>query len=239
MSAKNWLRIIVCNAAGILLFLSWYLPAGHGFWFAIDKTIFYFFNNLIASSNPFLYFVAFTNFRAFDSVAFIIMLLIFLYHFSRQDARGRRRMLCMGLTMLFSVILVKLADGRLDIDRLSASAYFESIHEPVNFVSKMTGWHVKDRSATSFPGDHGMMLLIFTSFMWRYFGKKSFLLSLLIFILFSLPRIMSGAHWFTDVAVGSLSIVLVVMSWVLLTPVSDRIIRWLEPKIPLSLFEQK
>lgn len=238
MSAKRFLQIIGCNLVGLLLFFSWYLPANHGFWFAIDKNIFYFFNHLVAESNAFLYFVAFINYRAFDTVAFIFMLFIFLYYFFRQDPAGKRKMFCMGIAMLLSVVLVKIADGRLDIDRLSASAYFESVHEPVNFVSQMTGWNVKDKSATSFPGDHGMMLLIFTSFMGRYFGKKAFLSSFLVFLIFSLPRIMSGAHWFTDVAVGSVSIVLVIMSWVLLTPFSDTIIRWLETKLPLSIFEK-
>lgn len=238
MSSKNFLQIIGCNLAGFLLFFSWYLPPDHGFWFFIDKNIFYFFNQLLAESNAFLYFVAFINFRAFDAVAFLFMLLIFLYFFVQQDATGKRKMSCMGIAMLISVVLIKITDGRLDIDRLSASVYFESLHEPVNFVSKMTGWNVKDRSGTSFPGDHGMMLLVFTSFMGRYFGKKAFLASLLVFFVFSLPRIMSGAHWFTDVAVGSVSIVLIIMSWILLTPFSDKIIQWLEPKIPLSIFKK-
>jgi len=42
-----------------------------------------------------------------------------------------------------------------------------------------------------------------------------------------LPRIMAGAHWFTDIAVGSLSISLVGLSWVLLTSVSDKCIDFL------------
>lgn len=33
-----------------------------------------------------------------------------------------------------------------------------------------------------------------------------------------------GAHWFTDIAVGSLSVVLVGISWILLTPLSDKVI---------------
>ncbi|MBQ8920159.1 MAG: phosphatase PAP2 family protein [Acidaminococcaceae bacterium] len=238
MSRKRLMQINFCNIAGIFLFLSWYLPKNHGFWFTIDKNIFFFFNKLIGESSTFLYLVAVTNFRAFDSVAFIFMLGIFLYYFIRQDAVGKRRMFCMGIAMLLSVILVKLADGWLNIKRASASLYFANLQEPVNFVSQMTGWHVKDHSSQSFPGDHGMMLLIFTSFMGRYFGKKAFLSGLLVFLVFSLPRIMSGAHWFTDIAVGSVSIVLVVMSWVLLTPFSDRIIHWLESKLPLSIFKK-
>lgn len=238
MSAKKILCIIGLNILGVALFLSWYLPVNHGFWFAIDKSIFYFFNNLVAESRAFLYLVAFTNFRAFEAVAFLIMAVIFFLYFRKKDAKGKRWMFAMGITMLLSIILVKLVDNRLGIDRLSASAYFDSLHGHVNFVSKMTGWHVKDRSATSFPGDHGMCLLIFTSFMGRYLGKKAFWSGLAVFLLFSLPRIMSGAHWFTDVAVGSLSIVLVVLSWVLLTPLSDKVIAWLEPKLPLKFFEK-
>lgn len=239
MHKNTIIKIVLCNLAGILLFLSWYLPANHGFWFTIDKNIFFFFNKLIGESDSFLYFVAFTNFRAFDSVAFIFMLLIYLYYFSRQDAAGKRKMCCMGIAMICSVILVKLADGCLNINRPSPTLYFESLNEPVNFVSKMTGWHVKDLSSISFPGDHGMMLLIFASFMARYFGRNAFLSSFSVFLVFSLPRMMSGAHWFTDIAVGSLSIILVVMSWILLTPLSDRIIQWLEAKLPLSFFEKR
>ena len=48
MSAKKFLSIIGLNILGAALFLSWYLPADHGFWFAIDKSVFYFFNSNFA-----------------------------------------------------------------------------------------------------------------------------------------------------------------------------------------------
>lgn len=35
---------------------------------------------------------------------------------------------------------------------------------------------------------------------------------------------MIGAHWLTDIAVGSLTAVLIGLPWVLMTPLSDRII---------------
>ena len=49
--------------------------------------------------------------------------------------------------------------------------------------------------------------------MLRYFGRGAFAVALLITLVFSLPRVMIGAHWFTDIAVGSLSVVLVGASW--------------------------
>jgi membrane-associated phospholipid phosphatase len=68
--------------------------------------------------------------------------------------------------------------------------------------------------------------------MLRYFGKKAFLIAVLIFLIFAFPRIIIGAHWFTDVFVGSLSIALVGLPWVLLTPLSDRLIDVLNRTLP-------
>jgi len=44
--------------------------------------------------------------------------------------------------------------------------------------------------------------------------------------------VMIGAHWFTDIAVGSLSVVLVGVSWCLMTPLSDKLINGLNLMLP-------
>lgn len=77
-----------------------------------------------------------------------------------------------------------------------------------------------------------MMLLIFASFMWRYFGRRAFTISLIIFVVFAFPRVMIGAHWFTDIAVGSLSAVLIGAPWVLMTSLSDKTIAWFDRSLP-------
>lgn len=77
-----------------------------------------------------------------------------------------------------------------------------------------------------------MMLMIFSCFMLRYFNRRAFAVALLITLVFSLPRMMIGAHWFTDIAVGSLSVVLVGASWCLMTPFSDRLIDRLNLMLP-------
>ena len=82
------------------------------------------------------------------------------------------------------------------------------------------------------PGDHGMMLLIFSAFMWRYFGKVAGLIALIIFVVFAFPRVMIGAHWFTDIIVGSMTVILIGLPWVLLTPLSDRLITFFDKSLP-------
>ncbi len=232
MTAKALVKIILLNILGIALFFSWYPPETQGFWFQLDKSVFYFFNNLLSENKAFMYLVAFVNLRAFDSVAFIFMLLIFYSYYRHCNAQGKRRMFCIGIAMLASAVIAKQCDMEIPVERPSPTVFFDN----VNLVSQLSGWPTKDRSGDSFPGDHGMMLLIFSAYMLKYFGRAAFGKCLAVFVVFSLPRIMGGAHWLTDVAVGSVSIVLVVLSWLLLTPASDKFIGWLEPKVPLKIF---
>lgn len=43
---------------------------------------------------------------------------------------------------------------------------------------------------------------------------------------------MIGAHWFTDIAVGSLTTVLIGLPWLLMTSFSDRVIRFFDNYLP-------
>ncbi|KJT24215.1 phosphatase PAP2 family protein, partial [Salmonella enterica] len=99
-------------------------------------------------------------------------------------------------------------------------------------VSELLHIPTKDASKDSFPGDHGMMLLIFSAFMLRYFGKTAGIIALIIFVVFAFPRVMIGAHWFTDIVVGSLTVILIGLPWWLMTPLSDRAIALFENYLP-------
>lgn len=228
MTRRNLPWILLCNVLGIALFLSWFLPDNHGFWQAPDSRIFYFFNQLLASSKSFLHLVAVTNNRAFDAASLLCMGLLYLSFFLKRDGHGKRRMLLLGVVILLSAVVLNQLGHLLPVSRPSPTKMLDN----VNLVSQMTGFHTKDGSSDSFPGDHGMMLLIFACYMWRYFSLRAFLIALAIFVIFILPRIMIGAHWFTDIAVGSLSIVLVGMSWWLLTPASERLLDLLDRSLP-------
>lgn len=45
---------------------------------------------------------------------------------------------------------------------------------------------------------------------------------------------MAGAHWASDILVGSVSLTLIATSWLLITPLSDAIIRKLEKTLPFK-----
>ncbi|HGM5559886.1 MAG: phosphatase PAP2 family protein [Serratia marcescens] len=228
MTRRNLPFILFFNLLGVALFLSWFLPANHGGWFTLDSAIFFFFNRHLATDPAFLHLVAITNNRAFDVISLLAMGLLYLYFYLKQDAAGRRRLVITGVVMLLTAVVLNQLGHLLPVKHPSPTLTFDNIYR----VSELTGIPTKDASSDSFPGDHGMMLIIFSCFMLRYFGRRAFAVALLITLLFSLPRVMIGAHWFTDIAVGSLSVVLVGASWVLMTPCSDWIVDRLNRLLP-------
>ncbi|ASV56202.1 membrane protein [Lelliottia jeotgali] len=209
--------------------MSWYLPVNHGFWFPIDSGIFHFFNEQLVKSQVILWLVAITNNRAFDGCSLLAMGCLMLSFWLKEDAAGRRRIIMIGLVMLLTAVVInQLAQGLMPVKRSSPSLFFPNVHR----VSELLHISTKDASKDSFPGDHGMMLLIFSSFMLRYFGKKAFVVALIIVVVFAFPRVMIGAHWLTDIVIGSLSAVLIGAPWCLMTPLSDRLIVLFDRYLP-------
>lgn len=179
-------------------------------------------------SDAFLWLVAITNNRAFDGFSLLAMGCLMLSFWLKEDKAGRRRILIIGLVMLlFAVVINQLATAIIPVKRSSPTLFFTDIYR----VSELLHIPTKDASKDSFPGDHGMMLLIFSAVMLRYFGRKAFAIALII-LWFCLPRVMIGAHWFTDIAVGSLSVALIALPWCLMTPLSDRIIALFDRYLP-------
>ncbi|MEL0553898.1 MULTISPECIES: phosphatase PAP2 family protein [Enterobacteriaceae] len=227
---KNRLPLILLlNAAGFALFLSWYLPANHGFWFPLDSAIFHFFNQSVGTNHAWAWLLAIINNRAFDGCSLLAMGCLMLSFWLKEQSAGRRRIVIIGLVMLLSAVIInQLAQHLMPVKRASPSLSFSGIVK----VSDVVSFPTKDASKDSFPGDHGMMLLIFAAFMWRYFGRRALAIALAIFVIFAFPRVMIGAHWFTDIAVGSLTALLIGAPWVLLTPLSDILVDWFDRTLP-------
>lgn len=133
-----------------------------------------------------------------------------------------------GVVMLITAVVLNQLGHLLPVQHASPTYYFSDI----NRVGELTGWPTKDASRDCFPGDHGMMLMIYAAFILRYFPRRSFFIALAIVVVFATPRVMIGAHWFTDIAVGSLSVVLVALSWWLISPASDAMINFLHRSLP-------
>ena len=82
-------------------------------------------------------------------------------------------------------------------------------------------------------------MLIF--FFWHYGGRRYGLPFVVLTVVFSLPRIVVGAHWLTDDLVGSGFFALLGIGLLFATPLKDTMLAILEPIVRLFLgrFEGK
>ncbi len=124
---------------------------------------------------------------------------------AERNALCRRRIVIIGLVMLLTaVVLNQLGQALIPVKRASPTLTFTNI----NRVSELLSVPTKDASRDSFPGDHGMMLLIFRHSC-GVISAKLQALSPLLFCGFAFPRVMIGAHRFTDIIVGSMTVILI------------------------------
>ncbi|MGY3869049.1 hypothetical protein ACW5W4_05825 [Aeromonas crassostreae] len=219
--------LYVAPLLGALVALSWWLLPGHGLWARWDMGIFRGFNVLLAEPGPWRLFMAITNHRLFDLVSLSCMVGMLLTLFLRSDGQGRARWVAMGLLMVVTALLLNRIGHLIPLERPSPTLSMPGALRLTTLIDFPT----KDASSDSFPGDHGLMLMIFATFMLRFAPRWMGWAACAMVVLFTLPRIMVGAHWFTDIYMGSLSISLIMLPWLLLTPLCERVLAWLTPQV--------
>lgn len=224
------LTLLTLLGAGLLL--SYAGGGPDSLWFGLDEAVFFFFNTRLVSGSTFLTLTAYANLRLFDLVSFAAMAALYTWYFIRADNAEKRRMLAVGVLMLLTAVSIKQAGRLLPWEHASPTLFFDG----VNRLRDLAPIGAKDADGNSFPGDHGMMLMIFAAFLGRYKGWIAFLAASALVVFFSLPRIAGGAHWFGDIYAGSLGIACITLGWLLLTPASDRAVEAICRLLPARLF---
>lgn len=218
-------RILLLNLLGLLLLFSWWqttLPI----WPPLNHGIFFGFNHTFTAAHPvWVTFIAALNTRIYDVVSFLLMLAV-LFFSMLGDKRPDRQWywFSVGFTMLLTAGIIALFDNNISYHHNSPSLYFSHLGEHVNFLSHMVDFSTKDSAGDSFPGDHGMMLMVFASYVLKFSRAPFKTIAVLMVPIFSMPRIIAGAHWFEDVYMGSLSIALIILPWVLMTPLAEKVV---------------
>lgn len=221
-------KLILWNVVAVVVLASWYWLPGHGFWFQIDRAVFYFFNNKLGESQAWVNMIAVANNRAFDAVALLVMGLVYYSYYRKADAEQKRRLLIIGLLMLLTAVGLNQLGRAIPVERPSPTLTFDNIHR----LTELAGFKTKDASGDSFPGDHGLMLMLFTGFVWRYLSWRAGLWGCLFVVVFSAPRVMGGAHWWTDIYVGAFAVAAFGLAWLLQTGLMDAVISWLNHRLP-------
>lgn len=204
MTATHWRGFIVCQLLGLGLLASWLFPATRSLWDAVDKSVFYALNGTLNPA-PSLWgeFWALLSFRPMDVVP-LFALLPFLLIPNLVIPRSQRATACIQLAIILFVMLVVRWIVNEITDELNWRGYSPSrTLQPAYLLSGLYPYlHPKDSSNSSFPGDHAGVLMIVSSFLLLHrFNRWSFVIAAIL-LLFLMPRMIAGAHWFTDVVVG-------------------------------------
>ena len=220
------------------LIWSWLSPSIRPLWDHIDRNTFHFLNSWIKHNPIWQNFWAFAGHPIMDWIHDLFMLLFFYFHIRFAKTLKRRKV----AEFLFSFLLIALV---IWIIQSTSFFYFyrksPTLVESTAFrLSHVIDWtHVKDVSKKSFPSDHAITALLFVSLVFNFMDAKKRGLAVIYSIFFCLPRLVAGAHWLTDVLIGSGSIVLLVISLTLGTPFASWIVNALEKGIQKMLFQFK
>ena len=207
-----------------LFWFSWQWEPTREWWDNLDKLVFFTLNGWIADSTNAQVFWGLANNRLADSVPGLLLIGLFLiYAFSHQRAFLVERAALFLFMILYIPIVMLLFKKSilLDFDRQSPSL----ILEPVYRLSELAAWtKPKDASGNSFPGDHSTVMVFWTGFLIYFAGWRIGMASFIVALLFVLPRMVSGAHWATDVIVGAGTIAFLGLSFGLGSPLVGKII---------------
>ncbi|MGO4999749.1 phosphatase PAP2 family protein [Oceanisphaera sp. W20_SRM_FM3] len=209
---KGWLAL---QLLALALFFTWYF----GYWQSLDEGIFWWFNNRLVTVPGFAHMVAVVNQRWIDGAVALLMAGFVFTHAWQLKGRDRAKMGCLLLLMAGCFSLQAAAGKALSIERASPTVVYEQAERVSLLVPEIKA---KDASGASFPSDHGIGFATFLLFAcYRFPRRYLYVVAPLVFLL-AMPRVMSGAHWFTDFICGSVPLALITGAWLFHTPLAER-----------------
>ena len=194
---------VIGSVAGIALLVSWFVEPSRSIWLALDDRFFWATNDTLVWSRWWQVLWAAANFRAADLVAASFMVGLYALYVFRRGKDEFIRWFANGLmlTGLF-VVAKRFADALSVVHRRSPTLVYDDAHR----LTELVPWiSAKDAAVDSFPGDHCMVLLLCAGVISFYLPRAWAAGAWVIAVLFTVPRMMSGAHWLTDV-IGSLTL---------------------------------
>lgn len=214
---------ILCHLGAILIYGSWFYAPTRALWDSVDSELFFTLNGSLSLSEGWHLFWAHANTKVADIAVGIMMILLFLiFCFSGKKYLRVERLTAFGI--MAGMILLSQDGGLVDLYKSVIEVVRSSPSVTLEPAIRLSELHpdikLKDHSLGSFPGDHGIVVLIWLSCFWFFGGWRWGLPAIFIAFLVILPRMVAGAHWLTDNLVGSATLVLLMDAWILCTPVT-------------------
>ena len=223
----------------ISLLLSLYCNPTALWWKKIDYAVFRSLNNYVAGHPIQQIFWAAFSIKITDIVGALFLLgftLLYVFEAPVHEQKKRiQELLFMLLWFEIAMILCKqLLTPFLIQHGFSRHSPTETLPNVFRLSSVLPWLKVKDGSLFSFPADHGSIVIQWCVLLWYFGSWKRGLFALIFSSIFLLPRLISGAHWLSDLCVGSVSWVLLLISLALFSPLyeySMRLVRCIVPQL--------
>jgi len=198
---------------------SWLFPITRSWWDTADYATFAFLNGTLRNRETWQLILTLASLNTAKIVIGFFMSIFYLHYlfYGKNNSTLQRFVELCTLTIIAAVgiILIKIfIHTGIDYHRRSPSL---TINEAFRLSHVFPGYHIRDASANSFPGDNAIVLFSWTGILW-FLGKKAYGIPATMFaLIFTLPRLISGAHWLSDVIIGGGAISLITLAFTLHT----------------------
>lgn len=229
----NYKFLLFTHLLVIFMVVSLFYTLSQTPFLSMDKKCFQLLNSWVKESSFWQTFWAMANHRMADWLEDVCFVVFFFFVIKSSPKGERLRktaecifclLLCVASILLANELIFRVL---LNVHRKSPTLLIDTF---TNLSTKVTWLKVKFKSPKSFPADHATTALLFVA-SFLYLARKNIRLTLLaVFygIFLCLPRLIAGAHWVSDVIVGSGSITIIFFSWAFCTPIASTCIQKIE-----------
>lgn len=220
----NWPGLMICHVLTLMILLSWLWAPSRQWLDALDMQVFHLLNAPLATSTLWAKIWAVGNMRLTDLAAGCIMLGFIIKGGWIFTGTQVRRALYAFLPVLALLLLIRVGPFAELVKLMHwqhsgpSLVVTGAVRLGELFPAWDAVWHIKDSSVRSFPGDHASVLLLWVLFLWPYATGRQRLLISGLSVLFLLPRLVSGAHWSSDILIGGTAVSLLAFGWGFCTP---------------------
>ena len=205
-------RILISHLVVAILLASWWIFPK--FWDSLDLATFYFCHSFVEKSPFWQRFWATLSNHRIDWIHDVVFFAFFApYLFIGENKRKKSLSLIIGV--IFTGLVIFTVNKTFFPKVIVCERHSPTVvlGDTVRLKQLVTDFKFKDRSTNSFPGDHATTAVFFTYFSFLLLGWRRALFCTAYAIFFCMPRLVAGAHWLTDIIMGSLPIALLSSSY--------------------------
>jgi len=222
----------------VLMVVTFLLPFTRTAWDTVDCAFFKTLNGTLKNHVSLQMFWALANHKLTDWVHDLIFLALItasVFSVPREERLKKiSQFIFLGLYIACILFFINRLIFRkhFHFERLSPTLTFL---DSIRLSREITSIKLKDASPQSFPGDHGTTALLFAAGYAFYANRKLATLGWIYGIFICLPRLITGAHWLSDVVIGSGSIALLFLGWAFYSPFGSKMSHLIERSLCLCL----